>query len=452
VLPSKWDAPKRLGLQHASNHGAPTVRAPPIKGQEADVVLQGVLRLAATLALLGCTAWHLPAAASAQPADEPDALCIDKPAKPAAEEKAGEQAQNKPARPTKDMLIAGPRFKVAEPSDWQLIATKASSLHEPCSPDKIRMWVAKPSPGRGGIRFFVQPAAPGAGVGRIKPPAKGSEAEYTCKDEVGPASHVLPTMLAIVSHETGPDPLVKQWCSATVISKRSFITAAHCVDSDLFESASGQGQAVFGVKVQTPDLVRGQDLPIAACLTHPAYRATDAWVRRHRCNQLQPGCGADVAVCTLQDNRGHSLHVDQAVPVPVDAAAKVGTALHLAGFGDNAADRMRLCSGSTQLVRRGDPSPPGQLVAGLGAVHEIGGVFGAAGDSGGGVFVRTGQKPSEYRYTLVGVITQFNFQARATYFVDLRRTDVCTFVRDALSSLPLNDNELAKAIKCEGAS
>lgn len=239
------------------------------------------------------------------------------------------------------------------------------------------------------------------------------------------ALEIRPSPAAIAQAKTAA-----QWCSATIVSTRAFLTAAHCVDPELFDFAADSAMA-------------GQP----RCEVHPTYKALARDVRVARCNRSSAGCDADVAVCTYgadvfknapiaaisfhgpepgTDWSGRSrserlLHC-------VTERDTAGPRVTLVGYGDD--DRIQsghdLCRANVRLCAGGEAAGA-QVHQRFGIAFDHGGSFSASGDSGGAVLWPKG--PSG---RLVGVVTQFNFEARSTYFVDLSLPAVREFIEPRL--------------------
>lgn len=283
----------------------------------------------------------------------------------------------------------------------------------------------------------------------------------------------LPNMLNLFAHPVDKNARLVQWCSATMISRQSFVTAAHCVDDEFFDA-----KVTVGALTQ-PDEGRAQpkiDWGLSAsCVVPQGYKKVGRAVRQARCNRATSGCELDIAVCTLTCNapaalgEGERVRLSQRVAdvrlEPLAKGASTGTStstgkgekertslgilvqppvdgasdgslrprpqrpIWLAGYGDNKNLDSQFCFAEANLRRGAQACRAGASVHhAMGVAHAPGGAFGAAGDSGGGVFEDDPDGP-----WLVGVITQFNPAARATYFVDLRHPLVCDFLHRALA-------------------
>lgn len=241
--------------------------------------------------------------------------------------------------------------------------------------------------------------------------------------------------LDLTSSRPGPDEVRSQWCSATIVTRRAFLTAAHCVDPVWFGEPS----------------LRAAPMPATGrragfrCVSPGEYGNVEASVRRARCNRGVPGCDMDLAVCTYDQDVFHENAVvpvafEKAVPSDKGPTSRVNRVsacvlerargehrVTLAGYGDNGGRGAQLCRAHVRLCAMADegrtPGAPLTPTAAYGIAFDHNGSFGASGDSGGAVLWPAGQEGK-----LVGVITQFNFEARATYFVDLTRPAVARFL------------------------
>lgn len=199
---------------------------------------------------------------------------------------------------------------------------------------------------------------------------------------------------------------LRPWCSAVSINGNGFLTAAHCVDPELFEVVGTSG---------TP----------LKCEVAPQYRHVDPQVRRDRCRLGVPGCEMDLAICygpTPMPDDGFAVWANAAAAEAPHAAPE----LYVAGLGETFmgnATKASYCPGRMTVERWGSWLPP----AGAGdesdevdrhysllrrTRDEQGSAL--SGDSGGGVYVRRGDA-----LYLVGITTRFNLAAGTTHFLDL---------------------------------